>query len=68
VLGVLGCPNLPLASIQNATQNVEQIGCLFSAIVGKGAWVQSLEEDSSPTKVNTYFSFLLLLLHTYSVC
>ncbi|KAF3334144.1 3'(2'),5'-bisphosphate nucleotidase [Carex littledalei] len=51
VLGVLGCPNLPLASIQNTNQNVEQIGCLFSAIVGKGALVQSLDEGSSPTKI-----------------
>lgn len=55
VLGVLGCPNLPLASIQNTNQNVEQIGCLFSAIVGKGALVQSLDEGSSPTKVYHLF-------------
>ncbi|KAJ4751787.1 hypothetical protein LUZ62_086192 [Rhynchospora pubera] len=51
VLGVLACPNLPLASIQHTTQNVGESGCLFSAIVGNGAWMQSLDEGSSPTKI-----------------
>ncbi|CAN1215707.1 SAL1 phosphatase [Linum perenne] len=38
VLGVLGCPNLPLTSIAN-------VGCLFFATVGAGTYMQSLEGD-----------------------
>ncbi|KAJ3671621.1 hypothetical protein LUZ60_007700 [Juncus effusus] len=51
VLGVLACPNLPVKSFQNAGQSESKTGCLFSAIVGNGAFVQSLNEDSSPTKI-----------------
>ncbi|CAN0873689.1 SAL1 phosphatase [Linum grandiflorum] len=48
VLGVLGCPNLPLTSIANANQQPTpgEVGCLFSAKVGAGTYMQSLEGDS----------------------
>ncbi|KAF9597198.1 hypothetical protein IFM89_016339 [Coptis chinensis] len=53
VLGVLACPNLPLAPIgstqQHSLQN--QVGCLFSAEIGAGTHMQSLD-GSSPTKVH----------------
>ncbi|KAJ4951109.1 hypothetical protein NE237_027941 [Protea cynaroides] len=53
VLGVLACPNLPLAPIvshdQHSSQN--QVGCLFYAKVGCGTYMQSLD-GSSPTKVH----------------
>ncbi|OAY65516.1 SAL1 phosphatase [Ananas comosus] len=52
VLGVLACPNLPLTSICNLDgQNSEgQIGCLFSAVIGCGTEMQSLD-GSPPTKI-----------------
>ncbi|KAF7071393.1 hypothetical protein CFC21_076717 [Triticum aestivum] len=51
VLGVLGCPNLPLASISNLNGSScgDQMGALFSATVGCGAEVESLE-GSPPQK------------------
>ncbi|XP_044503407.1 SAL1 phosphatase-like isoform X2 [Mangifera indica] len=52
VLGVLACPNLPLASIcgdyQKSSNN--DVGCLFYAEVGAGTYMQSLN-GSSPVKV-----------------
>nr|CAD1842069.1 unnamed protein product [Ananas comosus var. bracteatus] len=52
VLGVLACPNLPLTSICNLDgQSSEgQIGCLFSAVIGCGTEMQSLD-GSPPTKI-----------------
>ncbi|XP_058097376.1 SAL1 phosphatase-like [Magnolia sinica] len=53
VLGVLACPNLPLASIgcphQPSLQN--EVGCLFSARIGAGTDMQLLDGSSAPTKV-----------------
>ncbi|XP_031281853.1 SAL1 phosphatase-like [Pistacia vera] len=52
VLGVLACPNLPLASIcgdYHKSSNNE-VGCLFYAEVGAGTYMQSLN-GSSPVKV-----------------
>ncbi|KAG2615189.1 hypothetical protein PVAP13_3NG071700 [Panicum virgatum] len=48
VLGVLACPNLPLSSIsnQNGSSSGDQVGALFSATIGCGAEVESL--DGSP--------------------
>ncbi|KAM3273208.1 hypothetical protein ACQJBY_042905 [Aegilops geniculata] len=53
VLGVLGCPNLPLASISNlnGSSSGDQMGALFSATVGCGAEVESLE-GSPPQKIS----------------
>lgn len=53
VLGVLACPNLPLTSIANVDAHCSdnQIGCLFYATTGEGAYLQSLNE-SSATKIN----------------
>lgn len=55
VLGVLACPNLPLASIcgdyQKSSNN--DVGCLFYAEVGAGTYMQSLN-GSSPVKVGAY--------------
>lgn len=48
VLGVLACPNLPLTSIANPDEHSsqKQIGCLFSAKLGDGAFMQPLDGSS----------------------
>ncbi|XP_041003203.1 SAL1 phosphatase-like isoform X2 [Juglans microcarpa x Juglans regia] len=53
VLGVLACPNLPLASIggNRLHSSHDEVGCLFFAKVGAGTYMQSLD-GSSPIKVN----------------
>lgn len=50
VLGVLACPNLPLGST-NSQDPRENVGCLFSAQVGRGTHMQSLD-GSPPVKVH----------------
>ncbi|XP_064951859.1 3'(2'),5'-bisphosphate nucleotidase-like [Musa acuminata AAA Group] len=49
VLGVLACPNLPFTSIANLDghSSENQIGCLFSAQTGCGAYMQLLHEPSA---------------------
>ncbi|KAK7359605.1 hypothetical protein VNO77_01566 [Canavalia gladiata] len=53
VLGVLACPNLPLASIgcnqQHSSSN--EVGCLFFAEAGEGAYMQALG-GSTQTRVH----------------
>ncbi|CAD6268125.1 unnamed protein product [Miscanthus lutarioriparius] len=51
VLGVLGCPNLPLKSTNknNCSSSGDQIGSLFFATIGCGAQVEALE-GSEPEK------------------
>ncbi|XP_004504666.1 3'(2'),5'-bisphosphate nucleotidase 1 [Cicer arietinum] len=53
VLGVLACPNLPLATIgrnqQNSSSN--EVGCVFFAKVGDGTYMQALD-GSTQTRVN----------------
>ncbi|KAL0449837.1 UNVERIFIED_CONTAM: SAL1 phosphatase [Sesamum latifolium] len=53
VLGVLACPNLPLASIARRDQSIsgDGVGCLFFAQVEAGTYMQSLD-GSTPTKVH----------------
>ncbi|XP_045826864.1 SAL1 phosphatase [Trifolium pratense] len=53
VLGVLACPNLPLATIGSNQQHSSsnEIGCLFFAKVGDGTYMQTLD-GSTQTKVN----------------
>ncbi|KAG6660665.1 hypothetical protein CIPAW_03G120600 [Carya illinoinensis] len=53
VLGVLACPNLPLASIgsNRLHSSHDEVGCLFFSKVGAGTYMQSLD-GSSPIKVN----------------
>ncbi|XP_054776468.1 SAL1 phosphatase [Prosopis cineraria] len=52
VLGVLACPNLPLASIgSNQEHSGNEVGCLFFATVGDGAYMQTLA-GSSKTRVH----------------
>ncbi|PHT64564.1 3'(2'),5'-bisphosphate nucleotidase [Capsicum annuum] len=53
VLGVLACPNLPLASLasHNPQDDQEKVGCLFYAQVGSGTYMQSLD-GSTPIKVH----------------
>ncbi|PHT30870.1 3'(2'),5'-bisphosphate nucleotidase [Capsicum baccatum] len=53
VLGVLACPNLPLASLasHNPQDDQEKVGCLFYAQVGSGTYMQSLD-GSAPIKVH----------------
>ncbi|CAO2814031.1 unnamed protein product [Amaranthus hypochondriacus] len=50
VLGVLACPNLPLAPI-GVQSSGSQTGCLFSAVIGNGTFMESLDGSSSPIKV-----------------
>ncbi|KAF3440605.1 hypothetical protein FNV43_RR18889 [Rhamnella rubrinervis] len=53
VLGILACPNLPLASIGSGNQHSShnEVGCLFFAKVGSGTYMQPLD-GSSPVKVH----------------
>ncbi|KAL0343192.1 UNVERIFIED_CONTAM: SAL1 phosphatase [Sesamum angustifolium] len=53
VLGVLACPNLPLASIARGDQSIsgDGVGALFFAQVEAGTYMQSLD-GSTPTKVH----------------
>ncbi|KAM3207404.1 hypothetical protein ACQJBY_062564 [Aegilops geniculata] len=53
VLGVLGCPNLPFTSVSNlsGSSSGDQTGALFSAAIGCGAEVQSLD-GSPPQKIS----------------
>lgn len=39
-VGVLGCPNLPLAGM-DATKNDPNLGCIFHAEQGEGTWMLS---------------------------
>ncbi|KAI9166056.1 hypothetical protein LWI28_025461 [Acer negundo] len=52
VLGVLACPNLPLASISSDYQHSadREVGCLFFAKIGAGTYMQP-HNGSSPVKV-----------------
>uniref|UniRef100_A0A804RDE3 3'(2'),5'-bisphosphate nucleotidase n=1 Tax=Zea mays TaxID=4577 RepID=A0A804RDE3_MAIZE len=54
VLGVLGCPNLPLKSTNknNSSSFGDRIGSLFFATIGCGAQVEALE-GSEPQKHHT---------------
>lgn len=51
VLGVLACPNLPLGPLGEQS-SASQIGCLFSAVIGEGTCMESLDGSSSPVKVS----------------
>ncbi|CAA7034875.1 unnamed protein product [Microthlaspi erraticum] len=55
VLGVLACPNLPLASIAGINKNnnsaSNEIGCLFFATLGSGTYMQLLDSKSAPVRV-----------------
>ncbi|RDX82839.1 SAL1 phosphatase, partial [Mucuna pruriens] len=53
VLGVLACPNLPLASIGSNQQHSSsnEVGCLFFAKIGDGAYMEALG-GSTPTQVH----------------
>lgn len=66
VLGVLACPNLPLASIGGDTQHSShtEVGCLFFAEVGAGTYMQSLD-GSSLIKVCHYCKYDECLLDFY---
>lgn len=63
VLGVLACPNLPLATISSDYQRSadEEVGCLFFAEVGAGTYMQPLS-GSSPVKVSSF------TLSLYVIC
>lgn len=53
MLGVLGCPNLPLAALHDHNKHSpqSQIGCLFSAKLGAGTYIELLD-GSAPAKVS----------------
>ncbi|KAL9329020.1 hypothetical protein ACSQ67_004023 [Phaseolus vulgaris] len=54
VLGVLACPNLPLASIgSNQQHSSNEVGCLFFAKVGDGTYMQALG-GSTQTRVHVW--------------
>lgn len=69
-MGVLACPNLPLATIgrnqQNSSSN--EVGCVFFAKVGDGTYMQALD-GSTQTRVgiDRMLSYLNLLLITLSI-
>lgn len=56
VLGVLGCPNLPMAPITQgiaaAVQTGAPVGCVFSALKGDGTTAEALD-GSQAKKVST---------------
>ncbi len=55
VLGAMACPNLPFKSIDhNGVSSGDQVGALFSATIGCGSTVESLE-GSQPQKVIYHF-------------
>ena len=56
VLGVLACPNLPLGSVNSKDPN-DKVGCLFSAQIGGGTYMQSLD-GSAPVKVDCQSLFV----------
>ncbi|XP_020600291.1 SAL1 phosphatase [Phalaenopsis equestris] len=53
VLGILACPNLPLTPIRSTSKNSSEskVGCLFSATIGSGTIMESLDGSTS-TKVH----------------
>ncbi|CAI7929720.1 unnamed protein product, partial [Closterium sp. NIES-54] len=55
VVGVLGCPNLPCASIAHGVEAAvttgQPVGCVFSAVKGRGTTVQPLHEAVPPRQV-----------------
>jgi len=53
VVGVLGCPNLPITSIAHGVpkDSNEPVGCLFTASKGAGTFVQSLDGKLQPQQV-----------------
>ena len=56
VLGVLGCPNLPMTSISFHDESPRsETGCLFSAVIGRGSYVELLD-GSKWSKVSIYLS------------
>jgi len=61
VLGVLGCPNLPLKSTNKHNggygSSRDQVGSLFFATIGCGTEVEALE-GSEPQKVISAFDLL----------
>ncbi|GBG72030.1 hypothetical protein CBR_g10965 [Chara braunii] len=58
VLGILGCPNLPMASISvpggvmAAATSGQPVGCLFAARKGCGATVEPMDCSLPPQKVS----------------
>ncbi|CAN8264464.1 unnamed protein product [Cochlearia groenlandica] len=57
VLGVLACPNLPLASIAGSGNNKNssssnETGCLFFATIGSGTYMQPLYSKADPVRVH----------------
>ena len=64
VLGVLACPNLPLKGI--SIQDLEPVGCLFSAKKGAGTMLQSLDGRFGPKKVHILQTYSHLMLLNFS--
>lgn len=60
VLGVLACPNLPLAAVASHNQLIskDDVGCLFYAHVGTGTYMHSLDGSKS-TQVCIFLAQLL---------
>ncbi|XP_002972451.2 SAL1 phosphatase [Selaginella moellendorffii] len=49
VLGVLGCPNLPLSGLSD--DGSSPVGCLFTAVRGAGTTVHAIDRSVQPRKV-----------------
>lgn len=55
VLGVMACPNLPLTSVSETDKSSqENVGCLFFATTGSGAYVQPLKGKYPAQEVSFY--------------
>lgn len=48
VLGVLGCPNMPV----NGADASQGQGCIFSAAKGQGAWQHALDNPGTPQRIS----------------
>lgn len=52
-VAAVGCPNLPAEELGDGTAEPgEDSGCLFSAVAGHGAFTQSFNPDSEPTRIS----------------
>lgn len=58
VVGVMACPNLHLSSAvveKDDKSCQDNVGCLFFATTGSGAYVQPLNGNSPPQEVSIFY-------------
>lgn len=51
-VAVVGCPNLATESVDDIPEPGSDSGCLFSAVAGSGAFVQSFADDSKAQRIS----------------